>query len=488
MLNVAAVFSDHMVLQRELPIAIFGEADGPVRVELAGRSVEAVPEAGRFCATLPPMAAGGPYVLRVACGEEVRRFEDVMVGEVWLCGGQSNMEFVLRDDREGPTQVATGEDALLRFYTVNQEARMDAAMLARERATAWKPLAPGTCADVSAVAYYAGRRLREALGVPVGMLICCIGGSESACWISREELEGFPEGRERLEAFEAAIAGVSDEQYKRDDAAYTARVEAWRRAADAIKAAHPGIKATEMVRETGEFPWPPPMGRWMLRRPGGPWETMVRRITPFAARGLFWYQGETDSGMADTYAARLTRLIGQWREAFANRDLYFVAAQLPGYRADPAVEDWPGIRRAQQKVCDNVPRCSLVCLLDCGDSEDIHPWDKRTPGTRMANAALKVAYGVGPGAESPRVANVEPMEEGLLLRFTEPLAQRSGGHPGLRVNGDPARARITPDGALLIEARGPATVAYAQENDPQATLFGQSGLPALPFECRIGNE
>ena len=106
----------------------------------------------------------------------------------------------------------------------------------------------------------------------------------------------------------------------------------------------------------------------------------------------------------------------------------------------------------------------------------------------MANAALKGAYGVGPGAESPRVANVEPTEEGLLLRFTEPLARRPGGHPGLRVNEEPAQARITPDGALLIEARSPAIVAYAQENDPQATLFGQSGLPALPFECRIGNE
>ena len=484
MLNVAAVFSDHMVLQRERPVAVFGEADGPVRVSLAGHEVEAMPEGGRFCATLPPMPAGGPYALRVACGAEQRAFEDVMVGEVWLCGGQSNMEFRLQDEKDGPAEVAAGEDALLRFYTVLEEPRVDAAMLARERATAWKPLAPGTCGDVSAIAYYAGRRLRAALGVPVGMLICCIGGSAAECWISRAALADFPEGRQALEAFDAAIAGVSDAQFERESAAYDARVEAWCAAADAVKAAHPGIKAVEMVRETGDYPWPPPTGRWMLRRPGGPWETMVSRVAPYGARGLFWYQGETDSGHVPQYAARFGRLIDEWRRAFGNDALAVVAAQLPGYGADPAQEDWPGIRRAQQAVCDGKPGCALVCLLDCGESDDIHPWDKRTPGGRMADAALKLAYGVGEGAESPRLASAERTPDGLMLRFTRPLAPRAAESRSLLADGAPAKAEITPDGALYVHGKDIHTVAYAQQNDPEAVLFGTDGLPVFPFEIR----
>ncbi|MBQ8109498.1 MAG: hypothetical protein IJ124_04975 [Clostridia bacterium] len=484
MLNVAAVFSDHMVLQRELPIPVFGEADGPVRISLAGREAQALPENGRFCVALPAMDAGGPYELRVVSGGEERVFSDVMIGEVWLCGGQSNMEFRLNDDADGLDEVATGEDALLRFYTVNEEPRVDEAMLARERQTAWKPLAPGTCGDVSAVAYYAGRRLRAALNVPVGMLICCIGGSEIACWMSREALTSFAEGEVRLRAFEEASAQVSDEAFERADAEYTARVDAWCRAADAVKANHHGIRGCDIARQVGDFPWPPPTGRWMLRRPGGPWETMVCRIAPYAARGLLWYQGETDAGTPEGYAARLSRLVAEWRAAFRNDALCAVVAQLPGYGSDPAAENWPAIRRDQQLVCDSTPGCALVCLLDCGESDDIHPWAKRTPGTRMADAALKAAYGAGDGAQAPRLESVARLADGLVLRFTRPLAPREEGFESLLADGAAARARIEADGALRIDGAGLRAVAYAQQNDPKLCLFGNDGMPALPFEWR----
>ena len=484
MLNLAAVFSDHMVLQRELPIRVFGEADAPVRVALAGNEVEAKPEGGRFCAVLPAMEAGGPYALTVTCGEEVRTFEDVMIGEVLLCGGQSNMEFRLNDDAEGPREVASGEDALLRFYTVNEEARIDEAMLARERQTAWKPLSPGACGDVSAVAYYAGLRLREALGVPVGMLICCIGGTESSCWLSREALASFPEGACRLKEFDETVANITDEAFERADAEYTARVNAWCAGADAIKARTPGVKANVIVSEIGDFPWPPPTGRWMLRRPGGPWETMVLRIAPYGARGLLWYQGETDSGIADTYAARLTHLIGQWRQVFENDNLCVAVAQLPGYGADPAAEDWPGIRAAQQAVCDADPLCEAVCLLDCGESDDIHPWSKRAPGTRMANAVLRLAFGLGEGVPSPRLDSVRQDPEGLVLSFTRPLAPLAADAASLLADGSPIRAEVTCDGALLLRGQGIRSVSYAQQNDPTPCLFGKDGLPAFPFAWR----
>lgn len=487
MLNVAAVFSDHMVLQRGLPVQVFGEADGPVRVALAGCESEAAPGPdGRFCAILPAMEAGGPWALTVTGGGEERTFHDVMVGEVVLCGGQSNMEFRLRDDANGPAEVAAGEDALLRFYTVNEEAVVDAAMLARERETAWKPLAPNTCGDVSAVAYYAGRRLRAALGVPVGMLICCIGGTEISSWISREALAGTPDGPEMLAAFDAAVAGVTDEQFAREEADYDARVKTWCDIADAMKAAKPGVPISEIVAKAGDFPWPPPMGPHMLRRPGGPWDTMVRRITPYGATGLLWYQGESDSGRAEHYDARLEALIAEWRRAFENPEIKVVVAQLPNYDSDPANEDWPAIRRAQQAVCDRVPGCALTCLIDCGDSKDLHPWRKATPGARMADALLWLAHGVGTGAQSPRLAKAEAAADGLLLTFTRPLASLKDGLSSLLADGSPARAVLTPDGALKVLAPGAKKLTYAWQNDPEPCLFDSDGLPVLPFEVERG--
>ena len=484
MLRAAAVFSDHMVLQRERPVAVFGEADAPVTAVLGDVRAEAVPAEGRFRLTLPPMPAGGPYTLTLTSGQERLTFSDVMVGEVWLCGGQSNMEFVLQNGKGGAAEAASAEDGLLRFYTVNEEADIDEAMLARERRTAWKPLAPGACGDVSAVAYYAGRRLREALGVPVGMLVCCVGGTEISNWISRETLSGLPQGRAALEAFERSIEGVDDATFRRENAAYAARVEAWCAVADAMRAENPDVRAEAIVAAAGDFPWPPPTGPGMMRRPGNLWRTMTRRVTPYGARGLLWYQGESDSGKAGDYAALFAALIGEWRRGFENDDLYVVAAQLPNFGADPAQEDWAAIREAQRKVCDATRNCALACLLDCGESGDIHPWDKRLPGRRMADLALKIAYRQPVGADAPRLVEVRRDRRGARLRFTEPLAALRGDARSLTVNGAPAKAEID-RGTLLVEADAPAVIAYAWENDPAACLFGTGGLPAFPFKVEI---
>ena len=481
MLKPAAVFSNHMVLQRERPVAVFGEADAPVTATLGEVRSQARPAQGRFKVMLPPMPAGGPFELTLTCGEETMTFTDVMIGEVWLCGGQSNMEFMLQNGRDGAAEAASARDDLLRFYTVNQEADVDAAMLEREQATAWKPLEPGTCGDVSAVAYYAGRRLREALGVAVGMLICCVGGTEISNWISRDGLVSLPEGRAALAAFEKSVEGIDDATFARENAAYEARVNAWCAGAEALRRADPNIRAEAIVAAIGDYPWPQPTGRGMLRHPGNLWRTMAARIAPYGVRGLFWYQGETDSGNPEPYPALFRTLIEQWRRGFENDALQVVAAQLPNYGADPAAENWPAIRAAQRAVCDGTRGCALACLLDCGETGDIHPWDKRAPGTRMANLALRHAYHRDIDAEAPRLTETRREKKAVRLKFTEPLAEIVGDSRSLVVNGAPAVAR-TRGGELIVDAPEPAKIAYAIENDPAACLFGQNGLPAFPFE------
>lgn len=484
MLRAAAVFSDHMVLQRERPILIFGEADAPVTATLAGHEALAVPAGGRFRVALPAMPAGGPHVLALSCGGERAVFRDVMIGEVWLCGGQSNMEFVLRNGKGGAAEAAAADDGLLRFYTVNEEADVDAAMLRRERRTSWKLLSPGACGDVSAVAYYAGRRLRAALGVPVGMLVCCVGGTEIAHWISRETLATLPEGRAALDAFERAIAGVDDAEFRRENAAYAARVEAWCAAEAALRREKPDIRANALAAAIGDFPWPPPTGAGMMRRPGNLWRTMTRRITPYGAKGLLWYQGESDAYKAGDYEVLFAALIAEWRRGFENDNMFVVAAQLPNFGADPAQEDWPGIRQAQRRVCETDGNGALACLLDCGESDDIHPWDKRLPGLRMANLALKHVYGMDVPADAPVLMTVSPAEGGVRLRFTEPLAALRGDARSLTADGLPVAARVE-NGELFIKTAGAAKLAYAWENDPAACLFGESGLPAFPFKAAL---
>ena len=487
MLKVAAVFSDHMVLQRERPVAVFGEADDLVTATLDVVRTEALPVLGRFKVMLPPMPAGGPYELTVSCGDETVTFRDVMVGEVWLCGGQSNMEFLLKDGKGGAAEAAEAEDDGLRFYTVSEEAEIDEAMLERERATAWKPLAPGTCGDVSAVAYYAGRHLRRALGVPVGMLICCVGGTEVSNWISADTLAALPEGRAALADFEKSLEGVDDEAFARDNARYYADVDKWVAGANALRAGNPDIRANDIVAKVGNFPWPPPTGPGMMRRPGNLWRTMTSRIIPYGARGLFWYQGETDSGHPEVYPALFSAMIDDWRRGFENDALRVVAAQLPGFGADPTMENWPAIRAAQRQVCDGKRGCALACLLDCGETDDIHPWDKREPGRRMANLALKYAYDRDIDAEAPRLAEARREGNAVRLVFDRKLGEIAGDGRSLTVNGEPARAR-TEGGDLLIEAPASARIAYAMENDPAACLFGLNGLPAFPFEIQVAAE
>ena len=481
MLKPAAVFSDHMVLQRERPVAVFGEADGPVTATLGEVRAEARPAQGRFKVTLPPIPAGGPFELTLACGGETVTFTDVMIGEVWLCGGQSNMEFILRNGLDGAAEAASASDGLLRFYTVSEEADIDPDMLLRERATRWKPLAPGTCGDVSAVAYYAGRRLREALDVPVGMLICCVGGTEISNWIPRDGLVALPEGRAALAEFDRQAEGVDDAAFARDNAAYQAKVDKWCRDADVLREKHVNLRADAIVAQIGDFPWPPPVGRGMMRRPGNLWRTMTARITPYGARGLFWYQGETDAWHPGPYPALMKAMIDQWRRGFENDALCVVAAQLPNFGADPQVENWPAIRAAQRAVCDGERGCALACLLDCGETGDIHPWDKREPGRRMANLALKHAYGRDIDAEAPRLVSAAREGGAVRLTFDGKLAEIAGDMRSLTVGGHPAAARVA-DGELLVEAPAPARIAYAQENDPAACLFGENGLPAFPFE------
>ena len=484
MLRPAAIFRDHMVLQRDVPAAVFGTCDTTVTVTLADKHAEAVPENGRFLVRLPALPASGPYVLKLESAGEKIEIADVMIGEVWICGGQSNMEFRMYQEEGSEKELPEDNDPMLRFYTVPDAGRETEAE-EKEQHTIWKALSPNSCADVSAIAYHAGRRLRDILGVPVGMVICCLGGTEIAHWMSRETLASMPEGHEQLAAFARLVDGITEERYEHDTAEYQQQLVNYWRDSERLQTENPGIRPPEIEKRLGPYPWPPPAGPFMPRRPAGLWENMTCRITPFTARGIFWYQGESDSGRAMQYTALLEAMIRDWRRGFESPTLPFIAAQLPIYGADPHNEDWAGIREAQQKVCASDPNCRAVCLLDCGEKDNLHPVDKRTAALRMADAALFLAYGIGDGASSPSLISTEYADGHAVLHFDMPLASPIHLTSALRVNGVPVSDAIVSENKLIVSAPSGAKIEYGQENAPDACLFGQSALPVFPFSATL---
>ena len=548
-LRVAAVFSDHMVLQRETPVAVFGAApaDGRVVVDLMddqGVTVAqtmAVAQAygeheteAPWLAILPALPASGPYTLRVSHETNRLEFADVMIGEVWLAGGQSNMELELHTSEHGDEAIAAADDPLLRFYNTPKAGRIDESA---EAASGWEPALAPQVAGMSAIAYHFGARLRAQLGadVAVGIIDCYIGGTSITSWMSRATLIGSDAGRPYVERYEAAIAGKTEEQMRAEADEWQTVFDQWNNNVAAMKEAHPDITQPQIDAEIGPCPWPPPVTPFSERRVSAPYEAMVRRVAPYTLRGFLWYQGEEDEAQCESYRELLGLLIEEWRtlwnlggyaeptvgyQADAGADaLPFIVVQLPQWidgQVAARGEDprhWPVIRAAQLDASETLNDVLLVCTMDCGEFDNIHPLDKTTVGTRIADMALRGVYGrADVEAESPRVAGVTPAPgaldvtftnaQGLHWRGTTPDTMRAAaGATGARAVGESgfeiagadgvyvdAGAQILPGDGERVTVRveapqvdSPTAVRYAWKSWGPAPLFNGADLPALPY-------
>ncbi len=548
-LRVAAVFSDHMVLQRETPVAVFGAAPagGRVVVDLMddqGVTVAqtmAVAQAygeheteAPWLAILPALPASGPYTLRVSHETNRLEFADVMIGEVWLAGGQSNMELELHTSEHGDEAIAAADDPLLRFYNTPKAGRIDESA---EAASGWEPAVAPQVAGMSAVAYHFGTRLRAQLGadVAVGIIDCYIGGTSITSWMSRATLIGSDAGRPYVERYEAAIAGKTEEQMRAEADEWQTVFDRWNNSVAAMKEAHPDITQPQIDAEIGPCPWPPPVTPFSERRVSAPYEAMVRRVAPYTLRGFLWYQGEEDEAQCESYRELLGLLIEEWRtwwnlggyaeptvgyQADAGADaLPFIVVQLPQWidgqvaARDEDPRHWPVIRAAQLDASETLDDVLLVCTMDCGEFDNIHPLDKATVGTRIADMALRGVYGrTDVEAESPRVVGVAPVPgaldvtftnaQGLHWRGTTPDTMRAAaGATGARAVGESgfeiagadgvyvdAGARILPGDGERVTVRveapqvdSPTAVRYAWKSWGPAPLFNGAELPALPY-------
>lgn len=489
-LRLAAVFGDHMVLQRGKEIAVFGfGADGrTVRAELNQRRGQATVKDGRFLLHIPPMEAGGAYTLRVTDGESELTFSDVYVGDVFLAGGQSNMELELQNAKDGHAFCESADNPLIRFYNTPKVPVMSE-VEAAEKDTKWRVLAPCACADVSAVMFHFAVELQAKLGIAIGVIDCYWGGTSASCWINRDALSRFTVGQSYLSRFEDAIADQDEEQYERACREYDERNIAWWDKATGMKRDNPDISYEELAAVLGDSPWPPPLGPKTFFRPAGLADTMLKRVAPYTVKAFTYYQGETDTEFARDYFELMTALIFYWRALWGDNSLPFIMCQLPMFIDKNDIDDknWAILRKAQADVAASVNNTGLTVLIDCGERHNIHPVDKLTVGHRLFLCAMRLVYGDMSYAESPCAVSKRQEDGALIVKLSAPASSR-GEAALFELAGEDgeffaARAEISGDTLRLASPSVPYPVQarYAWVGYGEVNVFGQDGLPLAPF-------
>lgn len=505
--RVASVFSDRMVLQRQKNIHVFGEGvDGCrvfVRLTLADGSeltARAVAKDGRWLAVLPPAQVQTGCTLTVESETgECRRFSQVAIGEVWLAGGQSNMELELQNCAGGQQTLAQEPPGDIRFYYTPKSSYMDRGFYEAEEASRWETFGPESARCWSAVGYYFAERLAQAFpGIPLGILGCNWGGTSASAWMSRDALLEDRDLASYVREYEAACAGISVEEQERAYDEYLAFHTQWDRQCVQLYIDDPAIEWSEVERILGKCQWPGPMNCKNPFRPGGLYETMLLRVCPYSMRGFLFYQGESDDHKPQLYYRLLTRMIRQWREDFLDPEMPFLMVQLTmhRYKQDPDFGNWPLIRQAQMDVYRTVKNTGIAVIIDRGEFNNIHPLDKRTVGIRLALQALAQVYGMLPleQAFGPVYERCEFTPDALVLRFRYAREGFVGEVSGFEIAGEDGRyvpARVAVEGdSLRLWADGlswPRYARYLWTNYGPVTFFGANGLPVAPFRTDPGD-
>lgn len=516
------VFSDHCVLQRDKEIHLFGEGRPGVSLRatliLDGQVVRegsTVIEEGsqRFLITLPAVASEHGlenYELHITDGETETIYRDVVFGEVYLAGGQSNMELELQNALDGKQILATEKNCRVRFYYTRKESYLDQAFFDHSRTDGWTLFSKEDAKAWSAVGFFFARELSNQLDCPVGIIGCNWGGTSASAWMRREVIAANPETRSYVTEYEEAIAGKEEEEQIVAYDTYLAKHTEWDRRCGELYTKNPEITWDEVQTILGPCLYPGPMNCKNPYRPGGLHETMLSRVCPYGLRGVIYYQGESDDHKPESYHALFTDLIREWRAEFMDEELPFLYVQLPmhRYKGEPDKKNWPIIRKAQMEVCTELPKCYVAVCIDQGEWNEIHPKEKRIVANRLARLALFNLYGKGSIEESygPAPAEIDCVgdqiiismanaKEGLLVQPTraeESLSYLSipEAAKGFEVKNEageyfPATEVRVVNHTVTLRAEGiekPCGVRYLWTNYGTVWFYNQSKLPLAPFE------
>lgn len=493
-LRLPLIFQRGMVLQRRRPICIWGwAADGAhITVHCAGESALAIAREGRWKAFLPPMEAGTGYSLRVTCDDCEIVIDDVAVGEVWLASGQSNMEFLLRDDAEAASATQI-EHADIRCFEVpkiaysGQENDRDYSAVGL-----WRKACGNEALYFTAVGFYFAEELYRSLNVPVGIINCTWGGISASVFMGEEYLTG------RLGFF---IDRAREAQSKIEPKTELERFKALQRTIDTLPIDNSKPNLAPFQPDPSMLDSLAEMNALQLSvyspfRPSGLYETMLKRIVPYTLSGVLWYQGESDASFPDLYEELLQAMIVNWRDLW-HEELPFLLVQLASFECMFEPLDFVPIRAIQERLTKTLDKVWLACAMDAGMRYDVHPKHKRPVGERLARQALSKVYGRPILADSPTVEGCLREGPKLSIRFAhsgDGLECR-GDRPqtvDVFINGAPVNAPeiSVRDNLMLISSPeldqdGPVTIEFCWRPYCEDTVYNSAGLPALPFVCRI---
>lgn len=472
--SLPAIFGDHMVLQRGQANPVWGKASPgeTITVRIDGQEHRAtVGKDGRWRVELDAMPAGGPHVLEVS-GRETLQFEDVLVGEVWLCSGQSNMQWAVSNSGEADLEIVSAGEPSIRLITVPNKGSQEPLDDFKGK---WAVCSPDSVAGFSAVGYHFGRRLHQVLGVPVGLVNNAWGGSAAEAWVPREVLERHERYAPYLAASDAKAAAHTDEIQARNEA----RFKAWQ----------------EGGRKGKRPPWPNDP-RYGQHRPANLYNGVLHPVLGYGIRGVIWYQGETNVGRAADYNHLFSLMIGTWREHWGQGDFPFFWVQLADFHKErdlPADSGWARLREAQTATL-SLPNTGQAVIIDAGEGRDIHPRDKRVVGDRLARHALAKTYGVKIASESPRFASMEIKDGAARLAFDHVsngglYAFDVAALKGFAVAGADrqfkwAEAKIQGRDKVVVshpDIPEPVAVRYGWADNPVLNLYDRNGLPVTPF-------
>ncbi len=476
--TMPSIFGDAMVLQRDKPIPVWGRADAAesVTVRINGSESRTVAnDKGFWKVQLPAMAAGGPYELVVEATNTLT-FGNVMVGEVWVCSGQSNMEWPVSRTDNHEKVIENCADRAIRLFDVP---RTPAGQRRIDVNASWKPCAPDTLANFSAVAYFFGCELRRELDVAVGLINTSWGGTRIEPWTPPEGFRSVENCAPIARQIDAANLGYRNAVSRALDP-----LEAWIGTARAAIAAGTGL------------PTPPALPVHPLQshsKPTGLYNGMVHPIVPYAIRGAIWYQGESNRVDGMAYHHKMKALINGWRTVWNQGDFPFYFVQLAPFKyrtEDPS--ELPRLWEAQAATL-SVPHTGMAVTVDIGNIKDIHPRNKLDVGRRLALWALAHDYGKKDIVFSGPLYKSMACEGGKIrLEFDHAasgLASRDGKPLSwFEVAGDDQRfvkARAEVDGSTLIvwsdAVRAPAAVRFGWHQEAEPNLINKNGLPASPF-------
>lgn len=526
--QVAAVISNHCVLQRNKNISIFGEGnDGDsVKVSLFNKknellcSNEAEISGEKWIVKLLPQKAQEGCSLKIVSNSTEIIYSDISIGEVWIAGGQSNMEFELQNCTEGPEELKLKENPKIRFYYTNKIGWKDEHFYEAEKNTCWQTWESTGKTAWSAVGYFFAKRLSEELNVTVGVIGCNWGGTSASAWMNLDSLAVDAELKTYIDEQIEGTKGKTIQQQCDEYDQYTKENDIWQQKCNELYQKNPNIEWSEVQQILGPSLWPGPKSCKNPYRPAGLYECMLQRITPYTSKGVIWYQGESDDHKPQMYHKLFSRMIQVWRDDWKDDSMPFVFVQLPNnrYKQDKDFKHWCLIREAQAKTAATVKNAFMTCALDLGQYNDIHPRAKSVIGKRLANTALYNVYSViNPElSESPvyessisiggrmeiTFKNAETgftvkEDEYEMEKYKEMEAAQGTPVPadftGFEVAGEdkvyyPAEfAFCGTDGHLNTitlhsdKVSKPKYARYAWFNYGPVTIFGKNGLPLSPF-------